>query len=293
MVSSPTESFLDDLAARATIKTYDDISIIAVSGDETLTESQRITVLRKAEQRLISDYPDADALHLRLQTITPPPDEEEDDEETRVLEAQARQDLESDGCPPCYPSHIDVPVRNPPEEYRHIVEYWQSISSTGDVVLCAQMSDWLKFRESQQRLRYRYRNKSFSMFVDKVRECRQAHGLHGNVHLLLDPQQQSWQQNWIEFQDYHLRLHELQRKKRDRLQTELDNIQREATDMDMKGSAHSPHREEAICRSLEYAERNLRWHEVFLCWIEQCRVSIDLLPGKPDEKGNGDQNSSN
>ncbi|GAB1311977.1 hypothetical protein MFIFM68171_02187 [Madurella fahalii] len=100
---APAESLVDDLVARATVETYGDISIIAVPGVETLPESQRITVLKKAEQRLISDHPDADDLQLRLQTITPPPDEEEDDEESRLLEAQARQDLESDGCPPCYP----------------------------------------------------------------------------------------------------------------------------------------------------------------------------------------------
>lgn len=64
-------------------------SIIAVPGVETLPESQRIVVLKKAEyglptnpkrptvkltfvssrQRLISDQPDADALQLRLQFV--------------------------------------------------------------------------------------------------------------------------------------------------------------------------------------------------------------------------------
>lgn len=223
--------------------------------------------------------------------MTPPPDEEEDDEESRVLEAQARQDLESDGCPPCYPPCLDAPVRNPPEEYRQIIEYWQSFSSTDDVVLCAQRSDWRKFRQSQRRLRHRYRNKSFSIFLDEVRERRRAHGLDGNVHLLLDPQQQSRQQNWIEFQDYHLKIHEWQEKKRDGLQQDLGNTRKEAGDTDMEGSKHAAQQERAIHQRLEYAERTLRWHEVILCWIEQCRLAMDPLPPTPVEKGGGDKNS--
>ncbi|KAL9632970.1 MAG: hypothetical protein Q9164_004983, partial [Protoblastenia rupestris] len=96
--------------------------------------SQHFGIFR---QRLIPVPLDAAALQSRVQSITPPPDEEKDGKESRLLEAQARKDLESDGCPACYSSHLDVPVRNPPEEYRPIVGYWQSFSSTGDVVLCA------------------------------------------------------------------------------------------------------------------------------------------------------------
>lgn len=209
-----------------------------------------------------------------------------------MLEAQARQDLDGDGCPPCYPPHLDVPVRNPPEEYRQIIEYWQSFSSTGDVVLCAQRSDWRRFRESQRRLRYRYRNKSFSVFMDEVRERRRAHGLDDNIHLLLDPQQQSRQQNWIEFQDHHLKLHEWQKKKRDGLQKDLDNTQKGAGDTDMEGSERAAQQERAIHQRLEYAETTLRWHEVILRWIEQWRLAMDPLPSTPVEKGSGDQSSS-
>ena len=206
-----------------------------------------------------------------------------------MFEAQARQDLESDGCPPCYPPHLDVPVRNPPEEYRQIIDYWQSFSSTDDVVLCAQMSDWRKIRLAQRRLRYRYRNKSFSIFVDEVRGRRRAHNLDDNLHLLLDRQQQSRQQqsrqqNWIEFQDYHLKLHEWQEKQRDGLQKELDNTQNQAGNTDMEGTDHAAQQERAIHQSLEYAERTLRWHEVILCWIEQCRLAMDPLPPTPVKK---------
>ena len=208
-----------------------------------------------------------------------------------MLEAQARPDLERDDCPPCYPPCLDVPVRNPPEEYRQIIEYWQSFSSTDDVVLCAQRSDWRSFRQSQQRLRLRFRKKPFSTFLDEVRERRQAYGLDGNVYLLLDPQQQSRQQNWIEFQDYHLKIHKRQEKKRDRLQKDLDTTRREASDTDMETSEHAAQQERAICQRLEYAETTLRWHEVMLFWIEQRRLAMDPPPPAPIEKGSGDQNS--
>lgn len=159
-------------------------------------------------------------------------------------------------------------------------------------MLCAQRSDWRRFRESQRRLRYRYRNKSFSIFLDEVRERRRAHGLDDNVHLLLDPHQQSRLQNWIEFQDYHLKLHERQKKKRDGLQKELDNTEKGVGDAGMKGSERAAHQERAIHQRLEYAETTLQWHEVILWWIEQWRLAMDPLPPTPLEKGTGDQNSS-
>ena len=208
-----------------------------------------------------------------------------------MLEAQARHDLESDGCPPCYPPYLDVPVRNPPEEYRQIVGYWRSITSTGDVVLCAQRSDWRNFRHSQQRLRHRYRNQPFSSLLDKVIELRRAHGLDDNVLLLLDPQQQSRQQNWVEFQHYHLKLYEWQKRERDGLQQKLDNYRREAGDGDREGSEHTALRNGVLYSNLNYAERNLRWHEVLLCWIEEHRLAMNPLLPIPAEKGSGDQHS--
>lgn len=191
-----------------------------------------------------------------------------------MLEAQARQELESDGCPPCYPFCLDVPIREPPEEYRDFINYWQSFASTDDVVLCAQRSDWRTFRQSQQRLRHHYRNKSFGIFLGEVRERRRTHGLNANVHLLLDTEKQSRQQNWIEFQDYHLNLHERQEKKRDGLQQELNNLQKEAGDTDREDSEYLARQERAIYQRLEYAERTLQWHEIMLCWIEKCRLTM-------------------
>ncbi|KAL8724032.1 MAG: hypothetical protein Q9166_008168 [cf. Caloplaca sp. 2 TL-2023] len=242
-MESLTDSSVDKLAARATVKTYDDI-----------------------------------------RSITPPPDEEEDAEESRLLEAQARKDLESDGCPACYSPTIDVPMRNPPAEYRLIVGYWQSFSSTGDVVLCAQRSDWRNFRASQIRVRSRYPKEQFSAFVDEVRERRRRHGLGGGVRLLVDLQQQSQQENWIEFQNYHLKRH-------DRLEKERDGL-KEAGNMATIGSGRTAQNEEAIQRRLEFAERTLRWHEVFLQWTEQQRLAMNQRPPTPIEEESDDRNAA-
>jgi len=157
------------------------------------------------------------------------------------------------------------------------------------VILCAQRSDWRRFRESQRRLRHGYRNKPFSIFVNEVRERRRAHELNDNVHLLWDPEQQSRQQNWIEFQDYHLKLHEWQKKKRDGLQKDLNDTQKEVSDTGMKGSERAAQQESAVRQRLKYAATTLRWHEVILRWIEQRRLAI-VSP--PVEKGSGDQTFS-
>lgn len=69
--------------------------------------------------------------------MTTPVDDEEENEETRLLEAQARKGLENEGCPPCYPSYLDILLRAPPEEYQTIISYWKSFQGTGDVVLRA------------------------------------------------------------------------------------------------------------------------------------------------------------
>lgn len=186
--------------------------------------------------------------------MTPSSDEEEDDEESRLLEADARKDLESDGCPACYPPYLDVPVRNPTEKYRLITGYWQLFSSTGDVVLCAQRSDWRKFRASQQSVQDNYQHNSFSTFVNNVRERRRRHGLDVDIQLLLDLQQQSRQQNWIEFQDYHLIHHDRLEKKRDRLKKNLDKCQKKLGNTDIRGSKHSTERKSypgtpGVCRT--------------------------------------------
>ena len=182
-------------------------------------------------------------------------------------------------------------MRNPSEEYRLITGYWKSFSSTGDVILCAQRSDWRKFRAAQQSVRDSYQHNSFSAFVDNVCERRRRHGLSGHVQLLLDLQQQSQQQNWIEFQNYHLTHHERLEKKRDGLKKKLNDCQKKAGVTDVKGSERIAQNERAIQGRLEFAERTLRWHEVILWWIERQRVRMDPRSLTPN-KDTDDQNTT-
>ena len=203
--------------------------------------------------------------------MTPSPDPEEDAEECRVLDAQARKDLENDGCPPCYPPFLEAPVRDPPKKYRAIIDYWESELADG-VVLCAQRQDWQDFRLTQERARSRYRREEhFNSFVDRARERRRRHGLDGDVHLLADLHEQSQQQTWIEFENFHLKRKERWEEDRDR---------HKALAASLIFSEHPPHTESAIQQGIESLDRKLRWHDVLLRWIGQQRVEMDQPPPK-------------
>ena len=60
---------------------------------------------------------------MKHRCMTPPLDKEDENEESRILEGQAREELESERCPPCYPPYLDVPLQQIPNEYRPIVSY--------------------------------------------------------------------------------------------------------------------------------------------------------------------------
>ncbi|KAK0302457.1 hypothetical protein LTR82_017858 [Friedmanniomyces endolithicus] len=238
-MTSPSESIIVALAASATIERDDDVG-----------------------------------------SITPPPlIGEERDEESRQLEARARQDLESEGCAPCYPPHLEVPARHPPEEYRQIID----IGSP---------SDWRKFRHYQRLQQEYYGKKPFSLLEAEIRERRQRNGLDDDVHLLPDTQQQNWQQNWIEFQDFHLEFWERKTKDRQRLQDRLEQARKIAGDRGAEGSGRAARDVMGIPQVLEYAESILRWHHVFLQRIERQRVAMDPRPSTPVELSSGDQDTS-
>lgn len=159
------------------------------------------------------------------------------------------------------------------------------------MILCAQRSDWRKFRASQTRVRGCYRGEPFGTYVNEVRERRRRHELYNEVHLLLDSQQQSQQENWNEFQDYHLKHYERLEKKRNRLQKDLDEARKRASNTDTEGSERAAQNENAIQGRLEYTERTLRWHEVLLGWIEQQRLMMDPRPLTPVEEDTCGQNA--
>ncbi|KAL9103375.1 MAG: hypothetical protein Q9163_001587 [Psora crenata] len=227
-----------------------------------------------------------------VRTPTPCLDSEEEDEESRLFEAQARKDLESYGCPPCYPSHFSVPVRDPPEEYRPLIEYWQSTGGR-DVPLCAQICDWRKFRAFQLRMRAYYPEERFSIYMDRARERRRRHGLDGDVHLLLDSEQQTQKQNWIEFQGYHCKKHEEFVKEREKFeQMKNDDTQTKAADTDHASFERAKINRLAIAERLRYNEKCRRKHEVLLGWIEQQRLAMNVQPQTPIEEDSHGQNAA-
>lgn len=95
-------------------------------------------------------------------------------------------------------------------------------------MLRAQLSDWQKFRAFQGRVRRYYRQRPFNEIVDKVCERQRRHKVGGDVHLQVDVEQQGRLEKWMEFQDYHLQLHDGLEKKRDELKKKLDDARKEA-----------------------------------------------------------------
>ena len=138
---------------------------------------------------------------------TTPPDHENDLKRGHLLEEQARHLLEQDGCPPCCPSDTLFPVRNPPEQYRGIILYWDTFPSSEGGVLCAQREDWYRFRSFQEKNR-RYYKQRFARFTNAVRERRMRHHLSEAVGPRSNPEDQTRVETWVEFQDYHLHAHE-------------------------------------------------------------------------------------
>jgi hypothetical protein len=55
--------------------------------------------------------------------MTPPLDNKVEDNESREIEAKARKTLETEACPPCYPTYLEIPLQKPPEKYQAIISY--------------------------------------------------------------------------------------------------------------------------------------------------------------------------
>lgn len=217
--------------------------------------------------------------------LTPPLDTEEELENDRVLEIQARKELEDYGCPPCYPPDLEFPVRNPPEQYQAIVQYWNSYDY---VPLCRQKMDWELFCSHQAGARCR--NRPFSNFVDEVRERRQRHGLGGDVRLLFNTEQQSQLDNWIEFQNHHLKGLERLEKKRDMVKQGLDDAQKLAGNKNTAPNILGLTPVQMCTMSLEAGEQYVKSHRVLLHWIEQQRLAMDPGHPTPVKEDHEDQN---
>lgn len=178
--------------------------------------------------------------------------------------------MEDDGCPPCYPPDLDLHLNDPSEEYQAIIKYWRSVD---DVVPCYQNIEWKEFRNIQAIVRCRPR--TFNKFVEEVRERRQTHGLGGDVRLLLDREQQSRLDDWIEFQNHHLKRLEQLEKERITFKQELDDDLKLAGDRNTTRPKFGPTYAEALEQRLDATDRYLKAHHVLLHWIEQQRLAMD------------------
>lgn len=204
-------------------------------------------------------------------TPTPPPDLESNIENVRSREEDARKTLKEDGCPPCYPNNVEFPLQNVPKHCEAIIGYWKSLPGTGSLVLCAQLSDWGLFRKYQGDIRQHYQQ-NFYIFQQKVHDRRQRHGLQGDICLHIYPQQQSHLDNWIEFQNYHLDIHEGLAKEIDDRRKELD-AERKKLGTSVSGSTAAEDVEN-FSRRVECDEEKLRMHQTLLQWIEDQRVFL-------------------
>ena len=204
-------------------------------------------------------------------TPTPPPDHELDVAISHEIDNKARKDVEEDGCPPCYPRSLGFPLQNIPEEYEGIVSYFNSLPPTGLSVLPAQLSDWRSFRNYQERIRrYRLQRKNFTIYQEEVRDRRRRHGYEANGYPHPDQKQQSRLENWIEFQNYHLAIHE---RFEENIKNEREKLRAARA---RKQSEDAELRDERGVKLYGYRlkdnERQLRQHEILLRWVEQQRV---------------------
>lgn len=133
-------------------------------------------------------------------------------------------------------------------------------------MLTAQLFNWRLFCKFQDQVRQYYLKRgTFPDFVEEVRDRRRRHGLEVDMCLLADPKQQSRLENWIEFQNYHLMLHERieieendKREERDAARKELEKSGLEdAEELDfLKGKTNcSQHKVEEHAKMLEWIEQ--------------------------------------
>ena len=89
------------------------------------------------------------------------------------------------------------------------MEYWQREKSSDRRIFSTQLFEWEEFRRSQQHdRRYYVRRDWFHRFQEFLRERRRKFGLDGDVHLREEVAEQSKLDNWVEYQNYHLREYE-------------------------------------------------------------------------------------
>jgi len=158
----------------------------------------------------------------------PPIDPNDAEHITRDLkmEREAREELVRDNGRPCYPIELGFEVFRNPGQYKDMFEYWQrQLGAGGDayrLIFHSQLQRWKVFRHFQQRNRLYFVSRCrFSDFQRQVLERRRRHGLHGDVILSEEQTTQSLLDEWMEYQDYELRLRENFQKSIEQTQTRL------------------------------------------------------------------------
>ena len=138
-------------------------------------------------------------------------------------------------------------------------------------MLCAQLSDWRKFRAYQSRSRRHQGSKPFGIFTAEAHERRRRYGVGGGVRLSSDPKQQSAPETWTEYQNYHLTRLEQLEAKQSGLQGELDETQKRYVVANNTDSRCVADDAEAVQQVMQNVERDLKRHKVLLQWIEHER----------------------
>ena len=236
-----------------------------------------LTLIRKSSDYATRRSPSEDSF------VTPPPlTEAEEIEEARILEAETRLRLIEEGCPPCYPAHLDVPssLQQLPEQYAPIISHWQSIGGATFNPLKSQLNDWERFRSYQQRIRP-WMSRNLPAYKQKIFDRRRKHGLEGDVSLHMaiqpDPKQQGPLENWIEFQYNHLCKHESMEGGVQEIVEEVHDRRSKVRGMaGLQTKIAQEHRLGLEMREnwLETLKRRLGSHAELLRWIEEQRLAM-------------------
>ena len=159
-------------------------------------------------------------------------------------------------------------------------------------MLKAQHSDWKRFRDFQRKVRQYYLPRErFQHFQNEALDRRRRHALEGDVCLQNDPAKQTQMENWVEFQDFHLTIHERLEKERMEKADSLVAAQNKPT-ADPK-HAH-------VVRAyveLKASESRLMYQNRLLQWLEQERKAIAVghmpLSNTQDERSDGQKTCRN
>ncbi|KAJ6446845.1 Mediator of RNA polymerase II transcription subunit 17 [Purpureocillium lavendulum] len=183
-------------------------------------------------------------------TSAVPGTDEEWERDCRIVEADARAALEADGCPPCYPADLPVPLPKPlPCEYYDIVTFWRAHLSTTDHVLAAQHADWLTFRRWQRRHRKRHHRK---------RDHRKRHSAAKAKAKAQPAPAQARLKTWDDFYAYHKRHYKAIVHRRDEDKDEVSTVMRPLPPgvfyLYMQGSGTAQHEMQMYSKLLAWIE---------------------------------------